>query len=48
LSVKEVCHNVQRFFRFRQLKVVPEGMRQGFEDDQLRIHSGLKQRAMKD
>jgi hypothetical protein len=44
---KESCHQFQRFFRFWKLEVIPERMRQRFEDNQLRVVSRRQQRAMK-
>ena len=47
LLIEELRHQFQRFFCLRQLEVIPESVREGFEDDQLRVVSGLQQRAMK-
>src|SRR5256885_10871002 len=46
--VEEACHNLQRLLSFWQLEVIPECVWQGFKNHQLRIHSGAKQRTMKD
>ena len=45
--VKEVCHDLQRLFGFRQLEVIPEGMRQRFKNHQLRIYIGSQKCQMK-
>jgi hypothetical protein len=43
--VNELRHQIQRFFCFGQLEVIPEGVRQRFEDYELRIISGCDSHA---
>ena len=44
--VQKFRHQFQRFFGFWQLKVIPEGMGQRLEHDQVRIDASLQQRTM--
>ena len=44
--VEELCHQFQSFFGFGQLEVIPEGVRQGFENDEVGIDARLQQRAV--
>ena len=48
LGVKELGHQLERFSGFRQLEVIPEGVRQSFEHDELRVVSGAQQGSMED
>lgn len=48
LRLKEVGHEVEGFGGFGELEVVPEGVGQGFEDDELRVDVGAEQGAMED
>src|SRR6266481_4509417 len=46
LFVEEFGHHVEGFFCFRQLEVIPEGVRQGFENEELRVVACAEQSAM--
>ena len=40
--VEELRHQFQRLFSFRQLEVIPEGMRQRVENNQARVNPRLQ------
>src|SRR3954469_20883159 len=42
ILVEEPRHDLQRLFGFRQLEVIPEGMRQRLENHQLCVDAGAK------
>jgi hypothetical protein len=46
IAVEEVGHDLQSFFGFGQLKVIPESMRQRFEDNELGIVSSGQKSAV--
>src|SRR5215469_7722625 len=46
--LEKLRHPFKRYFGFRQLEVIPESMRQGFKDHQLRVAPGSKQGVVKD
>ena len=45
---EEIGHDLISFFRLRQLRFVPEGVRQCFEDDQFLVHTGMQEGAVED
>src|SRR5258708_6101221 len=47
VPVQETCLGLQRFLRFREVELVPKGMRQRIEYQQSRVHPGPQERAMK-
>ena len=46
LLIKEPGHDVQSFFRFGQLIVIPKGVGQRFKDHEFGIHAGAQESAM--
>src|SRR5258708_26938370 len=47
VPVQEARLCLQRFLRFREVELVPEGMRQRIEHHQSRVHAGPQEGAMK-
>ena len=48
MLVQEIGHEVVGFLGFRQCGIIPEGVRQRFEDNQLRIDTGAEISAVQD
>jgi hypothetical protein len=46
--VEEIGHELQGLLGFGELEVIPEGVRQGFEDDELGTIPGAEKRAMEE
>jgi hypothetical protein len=48
VSIEEPCHNFVRLLRFRQVRVIPECVRQGFENNQLCVNASMQESSMED